>query len=246
LTWAQVDVLQGTISAAAHQKYLDIKECDFANDGSLEQILLACTMVERMDVRCKFISQYSALLALFQDLANNLEILLLYVDDSGPDSHEIARVISTSLANNNELKSLNLNWQREKMTLFSNGSFHNLLCDPTSIQSIKNSNHTLEEISAGSHRSPSLVTEYLELNAEEDKTQVVRNKILKHYFVNDFDVTPFTNMPVSVVPEMISQIRSDTKQSAIFSLFKCIPELSKVGSRSLLTERARKTRRQRI
>jgi hypothetical protein len=56
---------------------------------------------------------------------------------------------------------------------------------------------------------------------------------MAYFFVGDFDITPFTNMPVSVVPEVISQIRSETKQSAIFRLLKCIPELSDVGNRSL-------------
>jgi hypothetical protein len=56
---------------------------------------------------------------------------------------------------------------------------------------------------------------YLELNRNADKAEVVRNsnKILKYYFIGDFDVAPFINMPVSVMPDVISQIRSETTQS---------------------------------
>jgi hypothetical protein len=66
---------------------------------------------------------------------------------------------------------------------------------------------------------------------DKDKTQVICNKVLKYYFVGDFDVKPFTNMPMSVVSEVISQISSDSKQSAIFRLLKCIPELSNASER---------------
>jgi hypothetical protein len=38
--------------------------------------------------------------------------------------------------------------------------------------------------------------------------------LLAYYFVGDFDVTLLASMPVSVMPEVISQITSDTKQSA--------------------------------
>jgi hypothetical protein len=91
---------------------------------------------------------------------------------------------------------------------------------------------------------PASFEELSELNRNEDKTQVVRNKILKYYFVGDFDVTPFANMPVSVVPEVISQIRCETKQSAIFRLLKSIPELSSVTNRCLETEQSSKAKRQ--
>jgi hypothetical protein len=70
--------------------------------------------------------------------------------------------------------------------------------------------------------------------------------MLKYYFVGDFDVTPFANMSVLVVPEVIGQIRSDTKQSAIFRLLKCLPELSNVRSSSLLTKQVSKMKRHKI
>lgn len=116
--------------------------------------------------------------------------------------------------------------------------FCKLLCDATSIRGIYNSIHTLEKIKG----TPVVDTKdlefnkYLELNRNEDKVQVVRNKILQYYFIGDFDVSPLINLPMSVLPEVICQIRSDTKQSAIFRLLKCIPELCNVAGRSLASD----------
>ena len=85
-----VDVLQEAI-AATHLKHLDISGCSFANDGSLERILLACTKKKCMRVTaCDFISHYSALSTLLQDPTNILENVELlgrgHIDDN--DNHE--------------------------------------------------------------------------------------------------------------------------------------------------------------
>lgn len=72
----QVDVLHGAITAR-HIKHLNIISCEFANDGSLERILSACTCtnVERMTVNCNYISEYSALSRLLSDPATILQWL---------------------------------------------------------------------------------------------------------------------------------------------------------------------------
>jgi hypothetical protein len=55
--------------------------------------------------------------------------------------------------------------------------------------------------------------------------------ILQYYFVGDFDMGPFTSMPVSVVVEMMHQIMANDKQSAIFRLLQRILELCNVSDR---------------
>jgi hypothetical protein len=129
------------------------------------------------------------------------------------------------------------------MSALSHSYFRRLLCDPTSIESICNSNHILEDVDPSKSE---YLFDLLKLNKNVDKALVVRDKILKYYFVGDFDVTPFAMMPVSVVPEVISRIRSVTKQSAIFRLLQCIPELSDVTNRHLASEQTSETKRQRI
>jgi hypothetical protein len=47
-----------------------------------------------------------------------------------------------------------------------------------------------------------LAKQSLKLNSEnENKDMVIRNKILMLYFVGNFDVSPFVNMPLSILPE---------------------------------------------
>ncbi|KAL7502391.1 hypothetical protein ACHAXN_000361 [Cyclotella atomus] len=245
LTPDQVDVMQEAI-AATRLELLCIHTCRYANDGSLEQILSACTNVEHMRVHCEFTSHYSALLMLLQDPTNILETIDVHARTNidGPEDNEIVRQFTSVLANNTKLKGLDLNLQRGEMSPVSNDYFHKLLCDPTSIESIYNSNHTLKYMAGSPHWG--FLNGFLELNSNEDKTQVARNKILRYYFVEDFDVTPFTKMPMSVVPEVISQIRSDTKQSAIFRLLKSIPELSHVANRCLSSQQYSTMKRQKI
>jgi hypothetical protein len=74
----------------------------------------------------------------------------------------------------------------------------------------------------------------LEFNREHhDKAKVIRDKILRFYFVGEFDVSPFVGMPLSVFPRIMSQIKGD-KQSAIYGLLQCIPQLCNVSVRELL------------
>jgi hypothetical protein len=101
-------------------------------------------------------------------------------------------------------------------------TLHKLLCDPTSIKSICNSNHTQEDVDPSESK---YLFDLLKLNSNVDKAKVASNKILKYYFVGDFGVTPFENMPVSVVREVICWIKLGTKLSAIFRLLKFIPQL---------------------
>lgn len=156
--------------------------------------------------------------------------------------------VTSGLMNDTKLKSFILDqegWEDRRNVAIANDYFQKLLCESSNIESICNSNHTLEHIVLG-NGTLSFTNELLRLIKNAEKAQVVRNKIYNYYFVGDFDVTIFTNMPVSVVPEVISrirsltpfidmhlsvvpkvtsQIRSETKLSAIFWLLKCIPEL---------------------
>ena len=60
---------------------------------------------------------------------------------------------------------------------------------------------------------------------------MIRDKILQFYFVGDFDVSPFVDMPLSVLPEVMGQIEASEKQSAIYRLLHSTPELCNVSGR---------------
>lgn len=135
--------------------------------------------------------------------------------------------------------------------------FEKLLCDAASIERISTSNNTLVEfkyrimrlnhsLADWSHypypynrRTPTCwencsflrVRQCLELNENPDKAEVTRNKILQFYLVGEFDLTPFSNMAVSVLPEVLSQIARTDKLSALYRLLKGIPDLSNVYDR---------------
>jgi hypothetical protein len=142
------------------------------------------------------------------------------------DSEQAWRDILASLNGNSHLQEL---W----MYNFEDAEdrFDKLLCDISSIESISNSNHTLENIMT-SDINPSLFTmRCLSLNKNTNKVKVIRYKIFCFYFVEDFDVAPFSSMAISVVPKVMSQIRKENKHSAIYRLLRCLPELCNVSDR---------------
>lgn len=118
------------------------------------------------------------------------------------------------------------------------GLLNSLLCDSSSIQSIYNSNHTIEEVEKYTdHDEEELAMAVrccLELNKNPNKEQVIRNKILRYYFAGAFDLSPFVTMPVSVLPKVMSEIGGDeiNRQSAIFRLLKGLPELCNMSGRA--------------
>lgn len=77
-----------------------------------------------------------------------------------------------------------------------------------------------------------MATKCLVINENEDKAKVIRDKILLFYFDGDSDPSPFSSMALSVLPEVMSQIRGKNEQSALYRLLRCIPELSNVSSRA--------------
>ena len=99
-----------------------------------------------------------------------------------------------------------------------------LVCNTSSIEGIINSNHTLENV----NRSLCFrLANYLKLNQHEDKQFVIRQKIIKYYFKGEFDVAPFVQMNISLIPEVMCIIGeySYDQLSAIYRLLKAIPNM---------------------
>ena len=84
----------------------------------------------------------------------------------------------------------------------------------------------------------------MKLNENPNKDQVIHAKILKYYFVGCFDLGPFSTMPLSVLPQVMSVIGQngeDDEQKiqhhhAIFRMLKGLPELCNVTSREQMTK----------
>ena len=81
-----------------------------------------------------------------------------------------------------------------------------------------------------------MVLDCLEKNKNANKQEVTRKKVARYYFVGKFDISPFADMPVTLIPEVLSLIEEDNinKQSAIFRMLKCIPDLCNISSRDLV------------
>jgi hypothetical protein len=59
---------------------------------------------------------------------------------------------------------------------------------------------------------------------------------MRFYFTGKFDVSPFVKMPLSVLPEVMGQIEGNGKQSAIFRLLQCMPEMCNASERKSLEQ----------
>jgi hypothetical protein len=212
---------------------VDIYNCNLQHDGSFVQLLEGCVSVDRLRVGCRYNSQCTAVAAFLRDKTHSVRDLKLKFGRE-VNRKQAVREIAESLVENTTLKALEFESVRShERDCFD---FEKLLCDASSIQSISNSNHTLERISLlspyvnqdGVHKRYMLspfAEQCLNFNQKEDKDKVIRDKIRHFYFVGDFDVAPFSSMAVSVLPEIINQIQGAKKLSAIYRLLQLITEL---------------------
>ena len=204
-----------------------------SNRSAFRRIVLACSNVERLEVCGSSISRCAAIADLLRKSSILSEITLT---EKMGDAQLSA--IAAGLTGNTRLKKMYFSKCQGDFS-----SMAKALCDTSSIQGILKSNHTLEEILPMRNLHP-LVRDCLYLNQNANKDEVARRKIAKYYFAGPFDVSPFFNMPVSVLPEVLSLLpkafrrierrKHDTNcQSAIFRMLKSIPELCNVSSRDV-------------
>jgi len=108
------------------------------------------------------------------------------------------------------------------------------LCDKTSLSSIYTSNHTLQQFYAGFYYDDDGPKDHLvsllKLNENDDKQEVVRQKLIRYYFSNDdggiVKVEEFVVMELEVLPRAIAWIgRDDTAHSLLYKLFQIMPTL---------------------
>ena len=99
----------------------------------------------------------------------------------------------------------------------------NLLCDTSSINATKLSNHTLCDLGS---RVNEEVKVLLELNKSEDKNQVARNKIIKSHFSGAFDVVALAGDENKLLPDTLSFFGKDeVGLSALYTVLKSKPEV---------------------
>jgi hypothetical protein len=213
----------------------------FNNDGSFQQIVSACLGIETLKVQCDRNFQFTAIAALLRNSRASLQQLIVTSSGrgmNGSDKILALEEIAASLVDNSRLRVLRVALHFDSQEVLDN--FEKLLCDSSSIEHICNSNHVLEETNF--YRLSARAQECLELNKDENKNKVIRNKIMQYYFTRDFNLAPFVSMPLSVLSEVMSKGESmSNKQTSIFELLRGIPELCNVSSRRVETFEHRKS-----
>eukprot|EP00956_Cyclotella_meneghiniana_P035219 scaffold112761_cov46-Cyclotella_meneghiniana.AAC.3 len=105
------------------------------------------------------------------------------------------------------------------------------------VESIINSNHTLEEFDfhPDRHRaralprdSIKLLTDLLNVNSNQDKNAVIRTKFSRYYFHGDFDVSCFKGMQPSVFPRLLALIVKENQFNTIYNLLRDSPGIQHV------------------
>jgi len=215
-------------------KKIDIMCCTFHDNRVFERILSACSTIPSLSLECREVNNCTAVADFLRNRATELQNLSIGGVVQGGFS-----IIAESVANNTTLERLEM-WG--SVSTGDVRTFERILCNATTLDGIKNSNHTLVKISPVqnfSHRALDCV----KLNRNENKEEVFRQKIAKYYFAGDFDVSPFASMPLSAIPNIMGMIGGDdlkAKESlqcnAIFRMLKAIPDLSSVGNMKVKSE----------
>lgn len=136
-------------------------------------------------------------------------------------------VFANALVNDNTLRSFII----DNIGITGRGwvALADLLCNKSTIESICASNHTLERLKeyAQVQSENDNINAYLELNKNEDKVEVVRQKIIRYHFLDgESNVDKFVNMELNELPHVISWTgRNDIGLSLLFKLCRSMPAL---------------------
>eukprot|EP00956_Cyclotella_meneghiniana_P020915 scaffold37530_cov22-Cyclotella_meneghiniana.AAC.2 len=221
-------IINLAVRSLSSLKILYIYSCPFQDNGVFEQILSACSTIQSLSLDCDEIYKCTAVAGFLRNQFTERQRL------RGLEVHTVVRggfrIIADSLVNNTTLETLFI--LGSESTDDVGGNFERILCDASSLDGIKSSNHTLVKIYPDDHLSQR-VLECLKLNRNENKEEVVRQKIAKYYFAGDFAVSPFASMPLSAIPNVMTMIGGDDPEAkkvlqcnAIFKLLKAIPDLA--------------------
>ena len=84
-----------------------------------------------------------------------------------------------------------------------------LVGDSAIIEGIINSNHTIESIYSGLLPLSPRARKRLKSNHMPDKNKVIQNKIMRYYFLGNFDSAQFVRMPILVIAKVLSRKRNE-------------------------------------
>ena len=124
------------------------------------------------------------------------------------------------LIGNSSLKTLNMSNNFNEVTSSGWSALSNTLCNASNIDSIRSSNHSLHCIGGSIDTIDSGVVPLMKLNKDENKVEVVRQKIIKYYFLNgNKNIEEFVDRKLNILPHAMGWIgRNDTGHSLLYRL----------------------------
>eukprot|EP00956_Cyclotella_meneghiniana_P027942 scaffold64050_cov37-Cyclotella_meneghiniana.AAC.7 len=168
-------------------------------EESFRIIMISCTKLVKLTVRCVSLPQCAALASLLRDPRSILSKINLYGD---MDEGGLA-TIAEGLTSNTTLMKLSLCDYSGDLRPMAKA-----LCDNSTIERIVTSNHTLTAID-NRLDIPPLLQKYLALNRKANKDLVIRKKISLYYFRGEYDVSTFASMDIKCLPRVLAIIGGD-------------------------------------
>ena len=173
---------------------------------------------------------WTSITSLLQSPNSNLEDLIIR-DNRNVLNDEVIISFANAILDNTSLKTLDLTFDDETITsnVTARGwsALVNVLCNTSNIDSIYNSNHTLNDVGYIDDQ-PTDLANILELNQNEDKEVVARRKIIWYHFKNGEDnVQEFVDMKLNVIPHVIDWMGRENMngRSILYQLTKTMPTL---------------------
>ena len=189
--------------SATDLQRLFISRTDIGDDGieALVPALATCSRLRRL-----LISDNPSITTRgWQRLATILEapytdLICLDVGQNNVDDEAVA-AFASALTNNHTLQTLSMN-NNPSITAVGWEAFSRVLCDMSSINATFLSNHTLQSVGDIASLSNIVMQRFLDLNARDNKKEVVAIKILQCH--SDFDMLPFFEWEFKVLPLVLS------------------------------------------
>ena len=163
-------------------------------------------------------SGWRAFLAFLQNPNSALEEL-----DLGGNliNDDVLASFANSLTHNNKLKELFIDDRNITSTGWD--ALSNVLCNKSSIEETFNSNHTLQTVFDPEYTDesdlPSDLRTLLQLNRGNNKMEAARRKILQVHFSGSFNMQPFIDMDLTVLPHAVAWMARDEHGSSLLYQF---------------------------
>ena len=139
-----------------------------------------------------------------------LDLTLNTIDDEG------VQVLANAVAGNTTLRLLALNFC-DSITSAGFDTILGVVCNPSSINATFESNHTLEQVRGGSgtFRTTDDQSFCLKANGEShpNKAYAARMKIFHFHLSGDFDMSPFRDMDIELLPAVLAWVGKDCERN---------------------------------